>query len=157
MSALCTDNHSLLSVIRCTAPPIPPHASSNQIQIIYNYDDIIDYTCDTGYVVLSGNVSRVCLEDGNWSGDPISCSSEYVTHCKIIPTFNDPGENRYRWRKPLQKTFREKATMLKKAFPSFQQYFLPFLTHNHTIPHFDALKTDLYSCGKHCEKRRKCM
>ena len=29
------------------------------------------------------------------------------------------------------------------------------LTHYHTIPHFDA-KT-LYSCGKHCEKRRNCL
>ena len=28
------------------------------------------------------------------------------------------------------------------------------LTHYHTMPHFDALK--MYSCGKHCEKRRNC-
>ena len=28
------------------------------------------------------------------------------------------------------------------------------LTHYHTMPHFDALK--IYSCGKHCEKRRNC-
>ena len=26
------------------------------------------------------------------------------------------------------------------------------LPHYHTIPHFDALK--IYSCGKHCKKRR---
>ena len=29
------------------------------------------------------------------------------------------------------------------------------LTHYHTMPHFDSLKT--YSCGKHCEKRRNCL
>ena len=29
------------------------------------------------------------------------------------------------------------------------------LTHYHTMPHFDALK--IYSCGKHCEKRRNCL
>ena len=28
------------------------------------------------------------------------------------------------------------------------------LTHYHTVLHFDALK--IYSCGKHCEKRRNC-
>ena len=28
-------------------------------------------------------------------------------------------------------------------------------THYHTMPHFDALK--IYSCGKHCEKRRICL
>ena len=29
------------------------------------------------------------------------------------------------------------------------------LTHNYKVPHFDALK--IYSCGKHCEKRRNCL
>ena len=29
------------------------------------------------------------------------------------------------------------------------------LTHHQTMPHFDALK--IYSCGKHCEKRRNCL
>ena len=29
------------------------------------------------------------------------------------------------------------------------------LTHYHTMPHFDTLK--IYSCGKHCEKRRNCL
>ena len=30
-----------------------------------------------------------------------------------------------------------------------------YLTHYHTLRHFDALK--IYSCGKHCEKRRNCL
>ena len=29
------------------------------------------------------------------------------------------------------------------------------LTHYHTMPHFDTLK--IYSCGKHCKKRRYCL
>ena len=29
------------------------------------------------------------------------------------------------------------------------------LAHYHTLPHFDTLK--IYSCGKHCEKRRNCL
>ena len=29
------------------------------------------------------------------------------------------------------------------------------LIHYHTMPNFDALK--IYSCGKHCEKRRNCL
>ena len=29
------------------------------------------------------------------------------------------------------------------------------LTHYHTMPHIDALK--IYSCRKHCEKRRNCL
>ena len=39
------------------------------------------------------------------------------------------------------------------------QHFLFFLTmlltNYHTMLHFDALK--IYSCGKHCEKRRNCL
>ena len=29
------------------------------------------------------------------------------------------------------------------------------LTHYHTMTHFDTLK--IYSCGKHCDKRRNCL
>ena len=29
------------------------------------------------------------------------------------------------------------------------------LTHYHIMPHFDAIK--IYSCRKHCEKRRNCL
>ena len=32
---------------------------------------------------------------------------------------------------------------------------LLYLTHYHTIPHFDALK--IYSGRKHCEERRNCL
>ena len=34
------------------------------------------------------------------------------------------------------------------------QHVFTALTHYHKMPHFDALK--IYSCGKHCEKRRNC-
>ena len=43
-------------------------------------------------------------------------------------------------------------------FPPFWKIHctaLLFLTQYHTIPHFDALK--IYSCGKHCEKRKNCL
>ena len=33
--------------------------------------------------------------------------------------------------------------------------YFGWLAHHHTVPHFDALK--IYSCGKHCEKRRNCL
>ena len=37
---------------------------------------------------------------------------------------------------------------------AFLEFFSP-LTHYHTIPHSDTLK--IYSCGKHCEKRKNCL
>ena len=30
-----------------------------------------------------------------------------------------------------------------------------WLNHYHTMPHFEAIK--IYSCGKHCEKRKNCL
>ena len=45
------------------------------------------------------------------------------------------------------------------VFKSFSLTFVKsqccVFTHYHTMPHFDALK--IYSCGKHCEKRRNCL
>ena len=38
---------------------------------------------------------------------------------------------------------------------SFKKCEKRVLTHYHIIPHFDALK--IHNCGKHCEKRRKCL
>ena len=49
-----------------------------------------------------------------------------------------------------------------KLTPTYTEYasisfklHLHSLNNYHTIPHFDALK--IYSCGKHCEKRRNCL
>ena len=42
------------------------------------------------------------------------------------------------------------------ACPNITEILLKMvLTYYHTMPHFDALK--IYSCGKHCEKRRNCL
>ena len=48
-------------------------------------------------------------------------------------------QNKYLWSKGLIATSYNKFS----------------LTHHHTMPHFDALK--IYSCGKHCKKRRNCL
>ena len=37
----------------------------------------------------------------------------------------------------------------------FRGCYDEILTYYHTMPHFDALK--IYSCGKHCKKRRNCL
>ena len=37
----------------------------------------------------------------------------------------------------------------------FTWIFMHYLSHYHTMLHFDALK--IYSYGKHCEKRRNCL
>ena len=62
-----------------------------------------------------------------------------INLCQAVMGFNDSG-----------KKFVENIVEIKKIFVLSNNVFHP-LTHNHTIPHFDALKID--NCGKHCEKR----
>ena len=47
--------------------------------------------------------------------------------------------------------------LIPQCFPQcFQEpSFSRLLFHYHTMPHFDARK--IYTCGKHCEKRRNCL
>ena len=37
------------------------------------YNDIVVYTCDTGYNQTSGDMERTCQEDGHWSGSLPTC------------------------------------------------------------------------------------
>ena len=57
---------------------------------------------------------------------------------------------------PHQNTHRQKQTFLSHSFNTFEfELFDNRLTLYRTILHFDTLK--IYSCRKHCEKRRKCL
>ena len=38
----------------------------------------VTYTCDPGYMMTAGNVSRTCLFGGRWSGNHPTCSSEFT-------------------------------------------------------------------------------
>ena len=68
-------------------------------------------------------------------------------------------------KKHFENIMRKKRKSCNQHFLLFLQYFLPYrkhkslfelhLTHYHTMLQFDTLK--IYSCGKHCEKRRNCL
>ena len=47
----------------------------------------------------------------------------------------------------------EKSSVITGSL--YTKFVANALTNYHTILHFDALK--IYSCGKHCEKRRNCL
>ena len=82
-----------------------------------------------------------------------------LTHYHTIPHFD--ALKMYSCRKHCEK----RRNCLEQAISPLSQCFLPYmvltfylkctLTHYHTIPHFDALK--MYSCRKHCEKRKNCL
>ena len=45
------------------------------------YDSVVEYTCNTGYTLTEGHITRRCLENGSWSGSAPTCTGE---NCKII-------------------------------------------------------------------------
>ena len=41
------------------------------------------YSCDRGYN-LNGSMSRVCMGDGQWSGEDPTCQSKWEWHCLAV-------------------------------------------------------------------------
>ena len=58
--------------------------------------------------------------------------------------------NLFNWRRK-----KLRISILLKYCIVFNVQSIFYLTHYHTMPHFDALK--IYSCGKLCKKRRNCL
>lgn len=48
-------------------------------------DSRCDYTCLPGYQ-LEGDRSRVCMEDGRWSGSEPICVGKFSPYCPLSPT-----------------------------------------------------------------------
>ncbi len=49
------------------------------------YQGQLSYTCDTGYANISGDLSRTCQANSNWTGTPPVCEGEQkLTHLYII-------------------------------------------------------------------------
>ena len=45
---------------------------------LYNYSDIVNFTCDLGYSHSSGDLIRSCNEHTQWTGVIPVCSSKYM-------------------------------------------------------------------------------
>ena len=45
---------------------------------LYNYSDIVNFTCDLGYYHSSGDLIRSCNEHAQWTGVTPVCSSKYM-------------------------------------------------------------------------------
>ncbi|XP_033126533.1 sushi, von Willebrand factor type A, EGF and pentraxin domain-containing protein 1-like, partial [Anneissia japonica] len=40
---------------------------------IFTYNAVLMFTCDRGYNKISGDTTRTCQADGNWSGNDLVC------------------------------------------------------------------------------------
>ena len=70
------NNTLICTVVNCGNIPMITNGAVD-ISGGTNYKCTAVYTCDTGYV-LTGNVTRTCQEDANWSGSEPTCNGTYV-------------------------------------------------------------------------------
>ncbi len=61
----------------CYMPTVDEHSSVSPISSTYYFEDVIFYTCDSGFVPISGESKRQCLENSTWSGQALQCISKF--------------------------------------------------------------------------------
>ena len=55
------------------------------------YDDTANFTCEEGFELESGDLYRVCQEDGMWSGNMPNCVGKQREAMVISFIRNRPG------------------------------------------------------------------
>ena len=72
-----------LLVVTCNEVVIA-HSSKDPDLATYNYTDIVNYTCDTGYELTAGILQRMCTASGTWAGTAPTCSSKVSTRSRRV-------------------------------------------------------------------------
>ena len=67
------------TVITCPALTVPNAQIQGASSDPYHFNDVVKFVCNTGYQLVSGDLSRTCRSDGTWSGDPAVCKSRNQT------------------------------------------------------------------------------
>ena len=66
-----------MSFFSCPVGNCPELFPPENGAVSYSSDDtmsIAEYTCNTGYSLIDGDVKRFCNNDGKWNGTAPSCS-----------------------------------------------------------------------------------
>ncbi len=63
----------------------PGHVGNASRQIdVFQYGASVNYSCNTGFILLSGDVRRTCIANGNWSGSPPVCQGMFLMQGVLI-------------------------------------------------------------------------
>lgn len=66
------------SMITCEPPGIPRNGSIRPESVLYNFNDVVNVSCDLGYTI-DGMEQIWCLADGNWTAlpscEPVVCET----------------------------------------------------------------------------------
>jgi len=74
----------LCHAVTCVPLKIPPRALLLNGSCGYMYGSSCVFGCQSGYVKADGNVTRTCLQTGQWSGNPIYCIETSSTEERVI-------------------------------------------------------------------------
>ena len=66
--------HFPISERACPAPSQNANTTCSYITGEFVINDILNCTCDEGFLRISGDYSRMCLWDTKWSGSQLKCS-----------------------------------------------------------------------------------
>ncbi len=80
---MCKMMPTLPSVVTCQEPG-PVRGASWQNDTVFEYGASINYSCNTGFMLMSGNVGRMCLADGNWDGVQPVCQGMFLIQLLVI-------------------------------------------------------------------------
>ncbi|XP_049608389.1 membrane cofactor protein isoform X3 [Syngnathus scovelli] len=69
--------------VTCDPPPKVAQGNFNPLMDVYQYDDIVQYSCDQGYV-LNGSKLRHCSDDGQFKPGPPVCVEVNCRELEII-------------------------------------------------------------------------
>ncbi|XP_041365798.1 uncharacterized protein LOC121380862 [Gigantopelta aegis] len=71
----------------CSNLPTPEHAAMVEVKTSLGPGEFVQYTCDPGYDLQSGSLTRACLRNGQLSGNPPVCvvSGNAVTSVNDFP------------------------------------------------------------------------
>ena len=84
LSQVCKKNFfffSTLSAVICPPLVTPPKSLLLTPSCGSTYGSGCRYSCQSGYTSFTGNVTRTCLLNGQWSGNDINCTGCYITEC----------------------------------------------------------------------------
>ncbi|XP_060554824.1 uncharacterized protein LOC132715776 [Ruditapes philippinarum] len=71
------------TIVTCAEPANITFATKSPVQPSYDYNTPVVYTCDMGYKLDTGDLTRTCTADGTWSGTQPACT---IVTCAAPPT-----------------------------------------------------------------------
>ncbi len=74
--------NTILAVVMCGDPGQVGNAS-RQVDV-FQYGASVNYSCNTGFILLSGDVRRMCLADGNWDGVQPVCQGMFLIQLLVM-------------------------------------------------------------------------